>query len=240
MSRQEVYPVVILAGGLATRLRPLTETIPKSLIDVNGEPFIFHQLRALQQQGVKQVVLCLGYLGDMLQAIVKDGQQFGMNIAYSFDGEKLLGTGGAIKNALPLLTDNFFVLYGDSYLLCNFSVVQSSFQNQKRDALMTVFKNQGQWDTSNVEFFNNKIVVYDKLNRNERMHFIDYGLGVFNKRAFNVIHDNEQYDLANLYQELLLQNQLAACEVTERFYEIGSFSGIDDIKTYLRGLKCNL
>ena len=232
----KLLQVVILAGGLATRLRPMTERIPKALIDINGEPFIYHQLRLLYRQGVRDVVLCLGYLGEMVQEAVGNGQQFGMRVQYAFDGPVLLGTGGAIKRAAPYLEDAFFILYGDSYLTCDYSAAQKTFLAETKQGLMTVFKNQGQWDTSNVEMVDGRIAVYDKLQRNKNMHHIDYGLGIMAKTALNWIPDNEPYDLALLYQTLLKNDQLLAHEVTSRFYEVGSHIGIDELKQYLRSV----
>ncbi|MCX7090642.1 MAG: nucleotidyltransferase family protein [Legionellales bacterium] len=232
----KLLQVVILAGGLATRLRPITERIPKALIDINGEPFIYHQLRLLYRQGVRDVVLCLGYLGEMVQEAVGNGQQFGMRVQYAFDGPVLLGTGGAIKRAAPYLEDAFFILYGDSYLTCDYSAAQKTFLAETKQGLMTVFKNQGQWDTSNVEMVDGRIAVYDKLQRNKNMHHIDYGLGIMAKTALNWIPDNEPYDLALLYQTLLKNDQLLAHEVTSRFYEVGSHIGIDELKQYLRSV----
>ena len=231
--QNNMLPVVILAGGLASRLRPLTETIPKALIEVNGEPFINHQLRLLKENGIEQVTLCIGYLGEMVFDHIGDGNQFGLQVSYSFDGPTLLGTAGAIKQTLSTLGENFFVLYGDSYLTCDYAAIQKTFLTSKKNALMTVFRNHGQWDTSNVEFSDNTILIYDKKNKTERMHHIDYGLGIFHKNAFNIVPNNEPYDLAVLYQELLKNNQLAAHEVTERFYEVGSFAGITELGYYL-------
>lgn len=227
------FPIVILAGGLATRLRPVTETIPKSLVEINNEPFIAHQLRLLKTNGIQKVVMCIGYLGDMIIDYVGDGIKFGLSVSYSFDGPKLLGTGGAIKKALPLLDDNFFVLYGDSYLPCSYEQVQNAFIKQKKLGLMTVFKNQGQWDKSNVVFRNDQIIIYDKLHQTTNMHHIDYGLGILNQQAFNDVPENQEYDLASLYQYLLSKNQLAGFEVHERFYESGSFAGIQELGYYL-------
>jgi MurNAc alpha-1-phosphate uridylyltransferase len=233
MNTTPTFPVVILAGGLATRLRPLTETIPKALLEINGTPFITHQLNLLHQQGIRHVVLCVGYLGTMLEEYLNTHSPENMQIQFSYDGETLLGTGGAIKKALPLITDNFFVLYGDSYLPCDFQKVQTHFLSENKSGLMTVYHNTGKWDTSNVEFTDNTIKNYDKINRTENMHHIDYGLGIFNKQAFSQIPDNTPYDLAVLYQNLLKQNQLTAHEVTQRFYEIGSFAGIEELGYYL-------
>ncbi|MDX1901558.1 MAG: sugar phosphate nucleotidyltransferase [Gammaproteobacteria bacterium] len=230
--KSNLFPVVILAGGLATRLRPVTEKIPKSLLSVKGQPFIFHQLKLLQQQGVRKVVLCVGFLAEKIQQYVGDGKAFGLSVEYSYDGDMLLGTAGAIQNALPLLDDHFFVLYGDSYLTCPYAAVQESFIQQQKMALMTVFRNDGQWDKSNVVFRNHEILNYSKAQQTIDMHHIDYGLGVFNQRVFSTV-SHYPYDLATVYQHCLEQHQLAAFEVTERFYEVGSFSGIEELEAYL-------
>src|SRR5258708_1931944 len=113
-----MLPIAILAGGLATRLRPITETIPKALVEIAGEPFLAHQLHLLRANGYERVVMCVGYLGEMVRDFAGDGSQFGMQVEYSFDGEALLGTAGALRKALPLLADDFSVIYGDSYLPC--------------------------------------------------------------------------------------------------------------------------
>jgi MurNAc alpha-1-phosphate uridylyltransferase len=231
--KNKMLQVVIIAGGLATRLRPLTTTIPKSLVDINGEPFVTHQLRLLQQQGITEVEMCLGYLGEQIMEVVGDGSYYGMNINYVFDGDKLLGTAGAIKRALPNLDDTFFVLNGDSYLPCDYFAVQQAFFKSGKAAQMTVFQNEGKWDTSNVEFGDNHIITYDKINRTPRMLHIDYGLEIFTKKAFANVPDNEPYDLVPVYQELIRKEQLAAFEIFERFYENGSFSGITELSEYL-------
>jgi NDP-sugar pyrophosphorylase family protein len=228
------FPVVILAGGLATRLRPLTETIPKSLVLVNDEPFISHQLRLLKKNHIREVVLCVGFLGEKIKDFVQDGKQFGLSVRYAFDGPQLLGTAGAIKKALPLLGENFFVLYGDSYLPCDYFRVEECFKKSKKSALMTVFRNLNAWDTSNVAFHNNVILKYDKVNRTQDMQHIDYGLGIFHRSVFDQLSTDISYDLAVLYQEILKNNELAAFEMTERFYEVGSFTGIQELEGYLQ------
>ncbi len=230
---ETLYPVIILAGGLATRLRPMTETIPKALVSVNGEPFIHHQLRLLHRQGIRDVVLCLGYLGEMVEEVIGNGHQFGVNVQYSYDGPKLLGTAGAIKKALPLIGDIFFVLYGDSYLTCDYAAVQATFLASNKQGLMTVFNNKNQWDTSNVEYQHGCLLDYNKRNRTDRMHHIDYGLGMFNRSAFDHIDDAREYDLSVVQEHLLKKGQLAGAEVSERFYEVGSFAGINELESVL-------
>ncbi len=225
-----LLPVAILAGGLATRLRPLTEKIPKALIDVEGEPFIAHQLRLLRSKGVHRVVVCAGYLGDLIKNYVGSGKQFGLEVDYSFEQGALLGTGGAVKKALPLLGSAFFILYGDSYLPCDYRAVHQAFALSGKKALMTVFHNRGNWDSSNVEFQKGQIIAYDKQTRTPRMTYIDYGLGVFQKEPFDWVPAEQPYDLALLYQSLLQKGELGAFEVNQRFYEIGSWQGLEDMK----------
>lgn len=228
-----MYPIVILAGGLATRLRPMTETIPKSLMPINGQPFIFHQLRLLASHGMKEVVLCVGFLGDKIEQAVGEGTQFGLQVRYVYDGDVLLGTGGALKRAEKWLNTPFFVLYGDSYLDCDYQAVQAAFAKSGQQALMTVYHNQGQWDTSNVEYAEDRIITYDKKTRSERMHYIDYGLGILSHPVLATLPAGEPFDLATLYQRLLSHGQLAGFEVKNRFYEVGSFAGIKDLEYYL-------
>ena len=223
----------ILAGGLATRLRPLTETIPKSLIDINGEPFIAHQLRLLRENQIERVVLCVGHLGEEIQRIIGDGARFDLQVEYSFDGPKLAGTAGAIKCALPMLSDDFLVLYGDSYLDFDYQAAWQSFQASNKLSLMTVFANEGRWEKSNVEYDGARILSYDKQNATRHMRHVDYGLGIFKKEAFSNVPTGQPRDLAQLYQDMLKRDQLAAFEVRDRFYEIGSVSGLDETRQYL-------
>ena len=226
-------PVAILAGGMATRLMPLTEKIPKALIDINGEPFISHQLRLLRSRGIDRVIICVGHFGEMIQDFVEDGRRFEIQVEYSFDGGRLLGTGGAVKKALALLGESFYALYGDSYLPCDFKKIQATFEDSGKRGLMTVFRNEGAWDTSNVELEDGQILAYDKQRPSRRMRHIDYGLGVFQREAFDWVPEEMPYDLAKLYQLLLGKGELAAFEVEERFYEIGSVSGLEELKRYL-------
>jgi N-acetyl-alpha-D-muramate 1-phosphate uridylyltransferase len=225
--------VAILAGGLATRLRPLTETIPKALVEINGEPFLAHQLRLLARNGIRRVTLCVGYLGEMVESYAGDGSRFGLELTYSPDGPSLRGTAGAIAQARHLLGESFFVLYGDSYLPCDYRAVEQAFRAGGRRALMTVFPNGGRWDTSNVQFEGGRILAYNKKLRTPEMRHIDYGLGVFQSAAFERVPAQGANDLADLYQDLLRQGELAGLEVPQRFYETGSFSGIRELSAYL-------
>jgi NDP-sugar pyrophosphorylase family protein len=228
-----MLPVAILAGGLATRLRPLTERVPKALLTIAGRPFIFHQLELLRDQGIEHAVLCLGHQGDQIEAAVGDGRRWGLSIRYSFDGAVPLGTGGALRHALPQLDEAFFVLHGDSYVPCSFRRVQRAFLASRRPALMTVLCNQDRWDKSNVLFRNGELIEYDKSTPRRDMAHIDFGLCVLSRGVFDGYRDAAVIDLSVMLRELSLRGELAALEVSRRFYEIGSRQGIRDADQFL-------
>ncbi len=229
------FPIAILAGGMASRLGPLAEKLPKSLIPVAGKPFLSHQLALLHKQGFKQVVLCAGHLGEKIKSQFGNGADYGVSLKYSFDGPHLLGTGGAVGKALPLLGDRFFVMYGDSYLPTDFGAVLSAFCQSRKTALMTVFRNENRWDTSNVQFENGAILAHSKREKTESMQYIDYGLNVFAARAFD--HSPEAFDLSELHSRLIARGELAGYEVQERFYEIGSPRGLNELEGLLSSKK---
>jgi N-acetyl-alpha-D-muramate 1-phosphate uridylyltransferase len=225
--------VAILAGGLATRLQPLTARVPKSLLRIAGQPFLFHQLELLRRQGITRVVLCVGYLSEQIEAAAGDGQRFGLTIVYSSDGDRLLGTGGALKRAVPLLGEHFFVMNGDSYLPCSFERLQSAYFAARAPALMAILRNDNRWDRSNVACTPQGFIEYDKRSRRSDLTYIDFGVSVFSAAALAAYPDNYRIDLADICQDLSQRGQLAACEVFQRFYEIGSHAGIADTEQYL-------
>lgn len=230
----EMPAVALLAGGLATRLRPLTEQVPKAMLDVAGEPFIAHQLRLLRRERVSRVVICAGYLADQIEAYVGDGSRFGLLVTYKLDGPKLLGTGGALRAALDQLGEEFLVMYGDSWLDIAYAPVFEAFRASGQPALMTVFRNDGQWDASNVWFEDGRIRLYDKRARLPQMRHIDWGLGMIRAEALAARSANEPFDLAEVYSDLSREGKLAGYEVTTRFYEIGSAEGLKETDALLR------
>jgi N-acetyl-alpha-D-muramate 1-phosphate uridylyltransferase len=227
-------PVAILAGGLATRLHPITETIPKALVDVAGKPFILRQLDYLRRQGVGRVVLCTGFLGEQIEAVVGDGSASGLSVSYSQDWPNLMGTGGALRQALPLLDSQFLVLNGDSYLPIDFASVERDFLASGKPALMTVQRNADRWDKSNVLFRDNVIVEYNKPAPSSDMRHIDYGLGAISAQVLIDENTTGPFDLADVYHRLSLTGQLAGYEVHERFYEIGSHKGLAETAEYFK------
>ena len=229
-----IPPVVILAGGLATRLYPVTKTLPKSLIEVAGKPFIHHQLTLLREKGITRVILCAGYLGDMIEEYAGDGSSWGLELHYSYDGNILLGTGGAIKKALPLLPDTFFILYGDSYLDIDYRSVAECFYDKGLPVLMTIYHNKNAFDPSNILVKGGRILKYDKNNRDPAMEYIDYGFIVLRKEIFLQYPGNEPFDLSLILKRMADSGQVAAFEVEQRFYEIGSTQGIRETEEYIR------
>lgn len=234
---------VVLAGGLGTRMRPLTETVPKSLLPVAGEPFVDHQLRWLAAHGVTSVVLSIGQFGEMIEEHLGDGSRFGLPVRYVREGAELRGTAGAIRLALDegALEPDFLVTYGDSYLRVDFGAVGRAFRQSGKPALMTVFLNTGEWDTSNVVFDPEQrlVTLYDKR-RTLRPHgdyrYIDYGLTAYRREAIErLVPSGKRYDLAEVLHGLSLSGELAGLEVFERYYEIGSPSGLADLERYLGG-----
>lgn len=228
----ENLPVAILAGGLATRLKPLTERIPKALVEVAGRPFVDWQLEGLAAQGVSRVVFCVGHLGEMVEAHVGNGGRFGLDVSYSYDGPVLLGTGGALKRALPMLGEEFLVLYGDSYLRVDFETVARRFRESGKPGLMTVLENEGRWDASNVLMEGGRLLRYDKSVHLPSMQHIDYGLEVFRAEVFDGRGDGA-FDLADVMADLVASGKMEALEVAERFYEIGSAQGIADLENWI-------
>jgi N-acetyl-alpha-D-muramate 1-phosphate uridylyltransferase len=227
-------PVVILAGGLATRLRPLTEQVPKILIDVAGRPFAEHQVALLQAQGVQDVVFCIGHLGEQVEAAIGDGQRWGLRCRYLYDGPTLRGTGGAVQRAIPLVGPAFFVMYGDSYLECDFGAVERAFHASLKPGLMTVYRNDDRFDRSNVELADGRIVRYDKIHRDDQMRHIDYGLGILTEEAFLPwAGSTAGFDLSSVYQRLVARDALAGYEMSDRFYEIGSLEGLAETRALL-------
>jgi NDP-sugar pyrophosphorylase family protein len=231
---------VILAGGLGTRIASIGPSLPKALVPVAGQPFAHHQLTLLARAGVRQVVYCIGHKGQAIREYVGTGERWGIDVRYVDEGSSLRGTAGAVRLALDegVLGESFFVLYGDSYLPIDYSAVWSAFERAGNQAgLMTVFRNQRRWDTSNVLFEEGQVVLYDKRRADPRastMVYIDYGLSVLRRGTVErCVPVGGVVDLADVFHRLSLEGQLAGFEVKERFYEVGSHAGIDDLQRYL-------
>lgn len=225
--------VAILAGGLATRLGDLTRNQPKSMLNIRGKTFLEYQLELLRKGGIKNVVLCLGYLGDQIEMYFGSGRKHGVNIKYSFE-DRLLGTAGALKKAEQLLDDVFFTMYGDSYLFLDFSLAMRYFKPQNKLALMTVYKNYDRYDRSNTVVAGNLVKKFSKKEKPEDMVYIEYGANIFRKEVLEMIPENQFYSLDDLFPILIDKEELIAFEVKERFYEIGSPQGLKEFENFIR------
>jgi NDP-sugar pyrophosphorylase family protein len=226
-------PIAVLAGGLATRMRPLTAQFPKALLEVAGEPFIAHQLRLFAREGIREVKLLVGYCWEPIQRFVGDGSRFGVQVHYIVDGPTLLGTGGAVRHAVDRLGPDFLVTYCDSWLDAAYAPVVEAFRASCRPALMCVFRNENRWDASNVHYENGMVRCYSKRFRVGEMRYIDWGLGMLKASAVATRPMNEPWDLAELYEELASSGRLAGYEMRQRFYEIGSFEGLAETNRLL-------
>ncbi len=230
---EKLFPVVILAGGVASRLRPITEKIPKCLVPVNGTPFLDIQLKQLRAQGIQEVILLIGHLGDLVADYVGRGSRYGLRVSVIKDGPQLLGTGGALRSAMNHLPEEFFLLYGDSYLSCSYEEVQQKYIEGRPPILMTVFKNDGRWDVSNIEYSEGVVVRYSKKVRVPTMNFIDYGLMILQRDIFSLMAPDQPFDLSDVLEKFAQNGQVMGLEIHERFYEIGSHSGLQELSSFL-------
>ncbi len=221
----------MLAGGLGTRLGEMTRTIPKPLLEVAGEPFLFHQLRLLADNGATRVVLCVGYLGELIERAV-GASRFGLGISYSYDPPAMTGTLPAIEHALPLLDERFLVLYGDTYLPIDYLDVQHKWLASGLPAMMTVLHNENRWGRSNAAFDGTRVLAYDKFAPSAEMTWIDYGLGGLSAAVFAGAPSIER-DLSSLYRDLAYRRELAGYEASERFHEIGTPEALAETAAYL-------
>lgn len=245
MNSQDIsnISVALLAGGLATRLRPITEKIPKALVELAGAPFIDHQLALLHRHGIRRVVMCLGYKGEMVEQHCGDGSRYGMRLSYAFDGDKLMGTGGAIARAKHLLGSNsddvVWIMYGDSYMDIDYRAVLDAFLSHpdRPLGLMTVLANGNRWDKSNVVFRDGKLLKYDKKNRTPDMDYIDYGVALLRMSAVDRIPTDRPFDLAELYTALVDEGKMIGYEVFNRFYEIGTPESLEEARQYLQSTR---
>lgn len=246
---EEFPTVLILAGGLGTRLSAVNPGLPKSMVSVNDTPFIAHQLLLLKDNGVKNVVLCVGHKSEPLREYVGDGTKFGINVDYSYDDDcldpanrieefegkpvRLIGTGGAVLKASRLVDSPFAVLYGDSYLDVPFAPVIQSFYRLAKPALMTVFRNENRWVPSNLSIKGEQVTWFDKEKQTQDMVYIDFGLSVFSKEAFNDFVPGQSFDMTELVKQLIFRGELACFEVDERFHEVGTPEGLHELEEYL-------
>jgi NDP-sugar pyrophosphorylase family protein len=229
---------LVLAGGLGTRMYPTTTTIPKCLIEVAGRPFAHWQLEWLASQDVNRVVYSIGHLGHMVRTALGDGSPWGVTLTYVDEGEELLGTGGALRLAVEggAVDDEFFVLYGDSYLTIDMGAVEKAFHARGADALMTVYRNRGRWEPSNAVFADGLITWYQKglADPPADMQYVDYGLSILRRPVvIETVPSGVPSDMAEAFTMLSRAGRVAGFEASERFFEIGTPTGLADLERHL-------
>lgn len=225
--------IVILAGGLGTRLLPLTRNIPKAMVAIDKKPFLEYQIELLKKNNIKDIVICAGYLNNKIRAYFSNGSKWGVSIRYSIERDKLLGTAGALKKAQKLLDDDFMVMYGDSYLPIDFIKVAKAYHNSQKPVLMTVYRNKNTFDKSNVTVEGSLVARYDK-HSGIKMEYIDYGLSILNKKIISELPSNTRISLESIFISLVTSGRIAAYRAAKPFYEIGSPSGIERFRKYVR------
>lgn len=229
--------VYVLAGGLGTRLGKLTKKTPKIMVKINSIPFIDYQLSHFYDNGITNIIYCLGHYQDQVCDYIESKKISKIKIQYAFETDQLLGTGGAIKNALHLAEDKFIVQYGDSFLPIKYADIYNHFIRSNKSALMTIYKNKHKHDRSNIYFNGKKIMDYEKLsNHNIKYEYIDYGCSLFKKKVFSDIKEKE-FDLSNVFKKLVHDDDLDHFTTMHRFYEIGSHSGIKEFQIYLDSIR---
>jgi NDP-sugar pyrophosphorylase family protein len=224
---------VILAGGPGTRLRPMTEAIPKPMVPVNGKPFLEYEIGLLQESGIGEFVLCIGYLGETIQNYFGNGHRLGVRIRYSYDGPKLLGPVGALKQSESLLEESFFVTYGDAYLRAPYRRIMDSLLASKKLGLMTVYQNNNRYGKSDVVVEGGYVVRFDKKNQKEEMNWINFGVSALTKPALELIPSSEEYCEEEFYRKLIERKELLAFPVTNRFYEIGNPTALMEFEKFI-------
>ncbi len=225
--------IAILAGGLATRLGGLTRDRPKSMIKIAGKPFLEYQLDLLRKGGITNIILCLGHAGEQVERHFGNGQNYGIDLKYSFE-DKLLGTAGALKNAEALLNETFFVMYGDSYLFLDFNDIMSYFNSQNKLALMTVYQNADGYERSNTAVKGDLVTKFSKMSRTQDMVYIEYGLNIFRKEILNMVPERQFCSLEHIFPRLIEIDEILAFQIEKRYHEIGSFQGLREFKNYIK------
>ena len=223
------YEVIILSGGKGTRLNKITKKIPKCLIEFNGKPFLYYQLHYLKKNNIKNVILSVGYKARLIKEYVRKEIDF-INVKIVSDGKKLLGTGGAILKSIKFLKDQFFVIYGDSYI--NFRLKE--FKKVKKFSIMAIYKNENKYDLSNVEIMKNNFIIYDKFKKKKEYKYIDYGVSFLDKNIFKGFNKTKRFDLSVLVQKISRDRKLKGLIIKKRFFEIGSYNGIKKFDNFVK------
>ena len=224
--------LAVLAGGLGTRMLPRTQATPKLLLPVAGRPFAHWLLERVAASGFTRAVLCVGHLAREIEAEL-GARASGVELVYSDEGDARLGTGGAVKRALPELDATFVVTYGDSWLPFDYAAPLRDLDAHPEAAgTMSVFENAGAIEPSNAEVEGDRVVRYAKRSGDPALRFIDYGAIALRRDAVAALPEGA-VGLDALQAELARRGVLRAIVARERFHEIGSEAGIAALEAHL-------
>ena len=232
--------LVILAGGLGTRLKPLTDKVPKSMLEVEGKPFLEHQIELVKKHGLQNILLLTGHQGETIEKHFQDGSRFGVSIKYSRESSPA-GTAGALKLAEPLLPAGFLLMYGDAYLDFQYGRLWERFRHCARKAVMAIFRNDNRWGRSNVAYDLPLVVRYCPASEADEnrggqnpLVYIDYGVSAISKDVLSAIPEGKPWSMEQVFAGLAAARQLDGFELFQRFYEIGSSEGLEDFRGFIR------
>lgn len=233
--------VLVLAGGLATRLHPITLSIPKCLVPCGGHSFVDYTLAWMGANGVRRATYVVGHLGEMVIEHLQSVRYPGLTVDWISEGDIRRGTGGAVDLACARgeVGEDFLLMYGDSFLPVDFSAVWESARRLRAPALMTVFHNRGELDRSNLHFQPPLVTLYSKdpeVQHHEKFQYVDFGLSYWRTEIWRKNSLNQAaWDLSTLMAKQAASGLMFGLEVHTRFYEIGSPTGLKDFDLLLQG-----
>jgi NDP-sugar pyrophosphorylase family protein len=218
--------VAVLAGGLGTRLRPITDRLPKCMTPVGDKPFLYYLLQLFKEKGTDEVILCTGYLGEQIEEYFGNGKNMGLRLLYSRENGCLLGTGGALKLAEPILHDSLLVVNGDTYLNIDYKTIYEDFNMSKAQALIVA--SQCPTDTCGdlAVDDNFNVTAYDKTNPVGK-DYVNAGVMGLKRDILAEVNPAQVVSLeADIFPNLISRGDVRACITAKQFYDIGSFSGL--------------
>lgn len=228
---------VILAGGMGTRLRPLTDKVPKTMVMVLGKPFLERQIELMKAGGIEEFVLCVGYRAEQVREHFGDGSGLGVGVTYSYDGPRLLGAAGALKKAEGMFRDRFFVTYGDAYLRIDYRAMMKAFVASGKLGMMAVYHNMNRHGHSDLEVEDGAVVRYDKKAAGRGLEWINFGVSALRREALERVPEGVEFGEEEFYGDLIKRDELAAFPVRHRFYEIGNPTSLNEFERFLRSAK---
>lgn len=231
--------VLILCGGFGTRLKPITEKVPKPMILLNGKPILFYLIQICQKNGFKDFIFATHYLSQKIINFFGNGKDFGVKIKY-FCEKKPLGSAGAIKNAEKDLSNNFMVINGDTFIKVNLRKIVK-FHHQKNGlGTLVVHRTSHPKDSDLVLFDKNKKIIFFGRNSfiTKKTNLGNAGIFVFKKEIIKFIPKNKFYSIEKNLLPKLIKNkkEIYAYYTNEYIKDIGTFERLKEVEKHLKNL----